>query len=86
MRNLPLGLYMPPPPPPPPPGKCYVVASQKSLVKCMESLTQKLHPGVVVNFLKVGANGSSLPGNEATPMEIDDIGTACGWCGVLWLL
>ena len=34
-------------------GKSYVVSSQRSINQCMESLTQKLHPGVVVHFQKM---------------------------------
>ncbi len=49
-------------------GKCYVVISHKSLVQSMESLTQKLHPGVVVNFQSTSMlNGQSEP----VPMELD---------------
>jgi hypothetical protein len=35
-------------------GRNYSVGSQKSLVQSLESLTQKLHPGVVVCFRKIG--------------------------------
>ena len=53
-------------------GKCYVVSNQKSLVQCMESLTQKLHPGVVVNFQKIGGSSPSNNDNSVPiPMEID---------------
>ncbi len=49
-------------------GKSYVVTSHKSLVQSMESLTQKLHPGVVVNFQRTSVlNGQSEP----IPMELD---------------
>ena len=51
-------------------GKCYVVSSQKSLVQCMENLTQKLHPGVVVNFQKVGGV-SPTPPPDVIPMEVN---------------
>lgn len=34
-------------------GKSYVVSSQRSINQCMESLTQKLHPGVVLHFQKM---------------------------------
>ena len=30
----------------------------KSLSQCMESISQKLHPGVVLNFRKIETNGS----------------------------
>lgn len=62
-------------------GKCYVVSTQKSLVQCMESLTQKLHPGVVINWRRIG--DAPPPGNSnnngtrevnspaPVPMEID---------------
>ena len=60
-------------------GKSYVVSNQKSLAQCMESLTQKLHPGVVINFRKIGGvsspnNGAALAVREDTPMEIDEKG------------
>ena len=51
-------------------GKCYVVSSQKSLVQCMENLTQKLHPGVVVSFQKIGG-ASPTPPPDVVPMEIN---------------
>ena len=49
------------------------------MVQCMESLTQKLHPGVVINWKKIGGAPSSTNGNGAresdspapVPMEID---------------
>lgn len=54
-------------------GKAYVVSTHKSLMQSMESLTQKLHPGVVVNFQRTSAvNGQT----EAVPMELDG-GDAC---------
>ena len=45
----------------------------------MESLTQKLHPGVVINFRKIGGvsspnNGVAQAVRDATPMEIDEKG------------
>lgn len=52
-------------------GKCYVVLNQKSLVQSMESLTQKLHPGVVLNFQKTGGNDIVNGHQEPVPMEID---------------
>ena len=39
-------------------GRSYSVGSQKSLVQSLESITQKLHPGVVVCFRKIGYNPS----------------------------
>ena len=61
-------------------GKCYVVSNQKSLAQCMESLTQKLHPGVVINFQKIGgvsppSSSTAHAAREATPMETDEKGT-----------
>ena len=47
-------------------GKCYVVSTHKSLVQSVESLTQKLHPGVVVNFQRL-----LLDGDDTVPMEVD---------------
>ena len=47
-------------------GKCYVVNTHKSLVQSVESLTQKLHPGVVVNFQRL-----LLDSEDAVPMEVD---------------
>ena len=35
-------------------GKCYSVTSQKSLIKSLEAIAQKMHPGVVVCFRKIG--------------------------------
>lgn len=56
-------------------GKSYVVTSHKSLVQSMESLTQKLHPGVVVNFQSTSMlNGQSDP----VPMELD--GACLSYC------
>ena len=52
-------------------GKGYVVLNQKSLVQSMESLIQKLHPGVVVNFQKTGGNNMVNGHQEPVPMEID---------------
>ena len=45
----------------------------------MESLTQKLHPGVVINFQKIGGvsppSGSTAhAAREATPMETEEKG------------
>lgn len=51
-------------------GKCYVVSSQKLLMQCMENLTQKLHPGVVVNFQRMGG-ASPTPPPDAIPMEVN---------------
>lgn len=36
-------------------GKCYSSVNLKSLSQIMESLCQKLHPGVVLNFRKIGS-------------------------------
>ena len=44
-------------------GKCYTAANPKSLSQCMESLTQKLHPGVVVNFRRRGVGIGEDNGN-----------------------
>ena len=56
-------------------GKCYVITNQKSMVQCMESLTQKLHPGVVLYFQKIGGapplNNSGSGHNTPISMEID---------------
>jgi hypothetical protein len=49
-------------------GKCYLATNQKTLVQAMESLCQKLHPGVVVHFQKIG--GSS-PSNSLAPGSKD---------------
>ena len=55
-----------------------MTATQKSLVQAMESLTQKLHPGVVLNFRKLGGvpvqNASTTPSlavNGAETMDVD---------------
>ncbi len=56
-----------------------MVATQKSLVQCMESLTLKLHPGVVINWKRIGGapasgtNNGSREGESPGPvaMEID---------------
>ena len=45
-------------------GKCYTAVNQKSLVQVMESLTQKLYPGVVINFMKIGGASPSNPGSK----------------------
>ena len=36
-------------------GKCYTASSVKSLYQAMESISQKLHPGVVLNFRKIAS-------------------------------
>ena len=49
------------------PGKCYLAVNQKTLVQCLESISQKLHPGVVINFQKIGGcspNSSLGPGSK----------------------
>ena len=43
-------------------GKCYLATNQKLLVQAMESLSQKMHPGVVINFQKIGG---ALPSNNS---------------------
>ncbi len=52
-----------------------MVSTQKSLVQCMESLTQKLHPGVVINWRRIGdapPSGNGARDSPApVPMEID---------------
>ena len=50
-------------------GKSYLVTNQKSLVQCMESLTQKLQSGVVIHFKKIGGKGS--PNGDVEMMEVD---------------
>ena len=45
-------------------GKSYLVTNQKSLVQCMESLTQKVQPGVVINFQKIKGITPSLIGEQ----------------------
>ena len=52
-----------------PVGKSYVLTSQKSLVQCMESLTQKLQPGVVISFKKIGSKSSPSAGQENMEVE-----------------
>ena len=51
-------------------GKSYVVTNQKSLVQSMESLTQKLQPGVVIHFKKIGGVPSPRNG-EHESMDVD---------------
>ena len=49
------------------PGKCYLAVNQKTLVQSLESISQKLHPGVVINFQKIGGcspNSSLGPGSK----------------------
>ena len=46
-------------------GKCYTATNQKSLSQCMESLCQKLTPGVVLNFRKIGYEEDSTNGKLA---------------------
>ena len=45
-----------------------MVTNQKSLAQCMESLTQKLQPGVVINFQKIRGK---TPNGEQEAMEVD---------------
>lgn len=56
-------------------GKCYVITNQKSMVQCMESLTQKLHPGVVLYFKKIGGvpplDNSGSGHSTPVSMEVD---------------
>jgi hypothetical protein len=64
-------------------GKCYLAVNQKTLVQSLESISQKLHPGVVINFQKIGGcspNSSIGPGskdisrsNTPVAMEIDNV-------------
>ena len=46
-----------------------MVANQKSLAQSMESLTQKLQPGVVINFQKIG--GTTPLNEEDEEMEVN---------------
>ena len=50
-----------------------MVTNQKSMVQCMESLTQKLQPGVVLNFQKI--RGNSPLHEEQEPMEVNGMCT-----------
>lgn len=52
-------------------GKCYVVSNQKSLVQSIESLTQKLHPGVILNFQKADDENSVSGKQDPVPMDLD---------------
>lgn len=52
-----------------PSGKSYVVTNQKSLVQSMESLIQKLQPGVVVNFQKI--RGSTPHKEDLDDMDVN---------------
>ena len=52
-------------------GKSYVVTNQKSLAQSMESLTQKLQPGVVIHFKKIGGVPSPPRNGEHENMDID---------------
>ena len=45
------------------------MVDQKSLTQCMESLTQKLHPGVVIHFLKL--NRGPKRQDSSTPMDVN---------------
>ena len=42
-------------------GKCYKVTSPKSMGQALESLTQKVQCGVVINFEKLGGVDSLPP-------------------------
>ncbi len=46
-----------------------MVTNQKSMVQCMESLSLKLQPGVVINFQKI--RGNSPLNEEQEPMEVN---------------
>lgn len=49
-------------------GKCYTGTNAKSLSQCMESVSQKLHQGVVLNFRKIGSEEErSLSSARETP-------------------
>ncbi len=50
-------------------GKSYLVTNQKSLVQCMEALSQKLQPGVVMHFKKIAGKGS--PSRDVEMMDVD---------------
>ena len=60
-------------------GKCYLATNKKTLVQAMESLTQKLHPGVVINFQKIGGSspnssiglGSKDVSRSNTPLDME---------------
>ena len=55
-------------------GKCYTAVNSKSLSQCVESLAQKLHPGVVVNLRRrgVGADNGQLKEYErVSPVDSD---------------
>eukprot|EP00731_Ephydatia_muelleri_P030070 Em0021g593a len=57
-------------------GKGYTVVDQKSLTQCMESLTQKLYPGVVIHFQKL--NRSTKRQDSSTPMEVGQLDESVG--------
>lgn len=68
-----------------PSGKSYVLTNQKSLVQCMESLTQKLQPGVVISFKKIGTKASPPNGTQES-MEVDTEAAAQGGVHVYYTL
>ncbi|XP_014670851.1 PREDICTED: integrator complex subunit 6-B-like [Priapulus caudatus] len=49
-------------------GRSYCVASQRQLNQCIESLVQKVQPGVVIHFLKIGP--------EPPPVDVSNGGAA----------
>lgn len=51
-------------------GRCYTGTNAKSLSQSMESISQKLHQGVVLNFRKIGSEHQD-GGDEAMPNNRD---------------
>jgi hypothetical protein len=50
-------------------GRSYAVTSQRVLHQCIDSLVQKLQPGVVIHFEKVGPDPPPVRDGENTPDE-----------------
>ena len=41
-------------------GRSYVISSHKSLMQSLESIAQKIQPGVVIEFEKIGPDPEPL--------------------------
>ncbi|XP_013400785.1 integrator complex subunit 6 [Lingula anatina] len=59
-------------------GRSYCISNHRMLVQCLESVVQKVQPGVVINFEKIGADPSPVNteaklenGQDATKENLD---------------
>jgi len=60
-------------------GRSYSVFSQRMLNQCLESLVQKIHSGVVINFEKTGPDPPPIEGES--PCTRDPTPPRMSWSG-----